>query len=99
MDNPNTPPSEQGLTNFHQFEQAYPLLAMACRVIDHEGDPDCDSLWEICVSTALCRRFDDAEREMSTLSAPQYLAVVHADPGEELEFAPIACRVLTGIFA
>lgn len=92
-------PTQTNPSNFHEFETSFPLLAMACRVVDHEGDPDCDSLWEICISTALCRRFDDAEAELRKLTAPQYLAVVHADPGDELECAPIACRVLTGIFA
>lgn len=88
-----------GHTNFHEFESAFPLLAMACKVIDYDGDPDRTELWEICISTALCPRFSEAERELEQLSAPALLSVIQADPGDELECAPIACRVLTGIFA
>ena len=100
MDNP-VPVTQDLLPvkSWHDFESQFPLLAMACKVVDWDGDPDRDSLWEACVRTALCRRFSDAESELQQLSAPDYLSVVHADPGEELECAPIACRVLTGIFA
>lgn len=95
------PPAEQVTTptNFHEFENAFPLLALACKAADYDGDPNRDDLWDICISTALCPRFAEAERELEQLSAPALLSVIQADPGEELECAPIACRVLTGIFA
>lgn len=95
------PPAEPvaAPTNFHEFEKAFPLLALACKAADYDGDPNLNDLWDLCISTALCPRFAEAERELEQLSAPALLSVIQADPGEELECAPIACRVLTGIFA
>jgi hypothetical protein len=96
---PAAPPPAGEPTNFHEFETAFPLLALACKAADYDGDPNRDDLWEICISTALCPRFAEAERELEQLSARALLSVILADPGEELDCAPIACRVLTGIFA
>lgn len=86
-------------TNFDAFERSFPLLALACKAVDYEGTANSTELYDVLIGTATDRRFSEAERELEKISAPAFWNVVNADPGEELPFAPIACRVLTAIFA
>lgn len=85
--------------NFYEFEQQFPMLASACKIVAFNSDTCSDDLWEICISTALDKRFHQAEAELSIASAADFYAVTNADPGELLDCAPCACAVLTGIFA
>lgn len=86
-------------SNFYQFERAFPMLATACKIVAFDADTSSDDLWEACISTALDKRFHEAEAELAIASAADFYAVTNADPGELLEVAPCACAVLTGIFA
>jgi hypothetical protein len=85
--------------NWSQFAKACPILSMAAALNDWEGGSEGhDELWGL-ISTSTDRRFAEAEEELVKLGVWQFHAVVYADPGEELPCAPIACSVLTAMFA
>lgn len=91
--------SDKAPANFHEFEQQFPMLATACKVVAFDSDTSSGDLWEACISTALDKRFHQAEAELSEASAGEFYEVIMADPGDLLAAAPCACAVLTGIFA